>query len=297
MTEKSRALALGFFDGVHIGHKALLELVIQRAAENSMIPSVLNFDIHPDNLLHSNTTPLLYNNEKRREIFLREFGISDIILLHFDIGLMQTEWDVFLDSLIREHHVQWLVAGYDFRFGYRGCGTSETLQKYCREKGIGCDIVPPVLKDGEVVRSSLIRKCILEGDMGRANDLLGRPYSIGGIISEGHHIGTKIGFPTINLVIPEQQIVPHFGVYATMAALNGKGYPSITNVGVRPTFSNLNKITIETHVLDFQEVLYGCNAEIFFYGFIRDEIPFPDASALSDQIRIDIGKAKEILAE
>ena len=296
MTCNSRALALGFFDGVHIGHKALLELVNQRAKEHSMIPSVLNFDIHPDNLLCSNTTSLIYDNEKRREIFLREFGISDIILLHFDVQMMQTEWDVFLDFLIREYHVRWLVAGYDFRFGYRGSGTTEMLLKYCRENGIGCDIVQPVVKDGEIVRSSLIRKYIQNGDMKRANDFLGRPYSIEGVVCRGYHVGTEIGYPTINIMIPEQQIIPHFGVYATITSLNGKRYPSITNVGVRPTFSTSDIISIETHILEFHELLYDCKVEISFYGFIRDEIRFSDASALTGQIETDIETAKKILA-
>ena len=297
MIENNRVLALGFFDGVHIGHKALLDTVNHRASQFSLIPSVLSFDIHPDDLLYSNSTPLLYSDKKRSEILLREFGISDIILLHFDESLMKTEWDRFLDNLIENYHVKWLVAGYDFRFGYQGAGTADRLKEYCFEKEIGCDIVPAIMQDGEIVRSSLIRTCIQKGNMKLADKLLGRPYTIDGIVQKGYHIGTKIGFPTVNLLIPDRQIVPHFGVYATKTILNGKSFPSITNIGVRPTFSSSEQVTVETYILDYHQALYDSMIEIAFYGFIRDEIRFSDASELSAQIRKDIFEAKAILAK
>ena len=297
MTESNRVLALGFFDGVHMGHKALLDIVNNRASQYSLIPSVLNFDIHPDNLLHSCSTPLLYSDEKRRDILLHEFRISDIILLHFDVGMMKTEWDRFLDYLIEKYHVRWLVAGYDFRFGYRGEGSAEKLKEYCLEKEIGCDIVPAVILDGEAVRSSRIRTCIHDGNIDLANRLLGRPYSMEGIVRKGQHIGTRIGFPTVNLLIPERQIIPRFGVYATNTILNGKALPSITNIGIRPTFSSSEQVTVETYILNYHQALYDSEIEIVFYGFIRDEIRFSNASELSAQIRKDISQANVILTE
>ena len=295
MTQTDRVLAMGFFDGVHCGHKVLLETTVRRAVEQERIPSVLSFDIHPDTLLSHHESELIYGEEKRKQILADEFGITDIIRLHFDEAMMRTPWEDFLRFLIEEHQVKWFVVGYDFRFGHKGEGTAEKIEVFCRETGLGCDIIPPVELDGEVVRSNSIRGCIRNGEIERANRLLGRNFSLEGVVGSGYHIGSKIGFPTVNLQIPAGQIVPRFGVYATKVRLGEKEYPSVTNVGTRPTFSDDPSVTVETYILDFAEDLYGKAVEILFAAFLRPEKKFPNAEALTEQIRKDVAAASAIL--
>ena len=297
MTDKGRVIALGFFDGVHIGHKALLDRVNERAAEHGLIPSVINFDTHPDSLVFNRKVDLIYDNDKRIEIINKEFGISDIIMIHFDRAMMETPWDEFLRRLIEKHSLRWVVIGYDFRFGWKGLGTPDKVSQFCRENGIGFDLIPAVEKDGETVSSTLIRSCISSGEMEKAEALLGRPFSISGEILHGHNVGTRIGYPTINLIISEKISVPSFGVYATQTLVKGMKYPSITNVGTRPTFYTDSEITVETNILDYSEDLYEENAEIYFYKKIRSEQKFSSPEELTARISKDVEEVRRFFAE
>ena len=293
MTDKGRVIALGFFDGVHIGHKALLDRVCERAAENDLIPSVFNFDTHPDALVFGRKVDLIYESDKRIEIIRDEFGISDIIVIHFDRAMMETPWDQFLKSLIEKHSLKWVVIGYDFRFGWKGLGTPEKVKCFCEENGLGFDLIPAVLSEGETVSSTLIRDCIRSGKMEKADALLGRPFSIQGDILHGHNVGKGLGYPTINMKISEKISVPSFGVYVTKTLVNGIEYASITNVGTRPTFYTDSEITVETNILDYSDDLYGQKAEIFFYKKIRDERKFASPEELTGQISNDVREVRE----
>ena len=288
MSDKGRVIALGFFDGVHIGHKALLDKAKERAAQMDLIPSVMNFDVHPDSLVFNRKIDLIYGCEKRTEIIKNDFEIDDIIMINFDKELMQTPWDVFLSGLAAEKKMKWTVIGYDFRLGYKGLGTPEKISDFCAENGIGLDIIPAVELKGNVVSSTLIRNCVNAGDIETANEMLGRPFSISGRIESGKQLGHKIGYPTINTKIENGITVPSFGVYATKTLIKGKLLESITNIGKRPTFYSDSEITLETNIFKCSEDLYGENSEIFFYKKIRDELKFFDASELSSQISEDI---------
>ncbi|MDO5444736.1 MAG: bifunctional riboflavin kinase/FAD synthetase [Eubacteriales bacterium] len=291
-----RCIALGFFDGVHLGHAALLNRVKERAAENGLSPAVLTFDMHPDILVHREDLRLITDCDSRKEILSRCFGIEDVIVIPFDVQMMNTSWEDFLSRLIGEYEVSHIVVGYDFTFGAKGAGNAEKLLTWCGDHGIGCDVINPVIIDGVVVSSTLIRELIRKGDMEAAFNFLGHPYCISDTVQPGYQIGRKMAAPTINMRIPEGTVVPAFGVYATKAIFpDGSEFDAVTNIGVRPTFGENNEITVETHILDFSENIYGVTVRVDFYSFIRQEEKFSDCLALSEQIKRDAERARELL--
>lgn len=294
MPEIKRAIALGFFDGVHLGHAALLKKTKQRAEEIDAVPSVLSFDVHPDMLVFGKDVPLINSALGREEIIRRCFGIDNIVFIHFNQHVMRMPWDEFIDSLIRELNISWIVVGHDFCFGYKGEGTAERLKAYCEARGIGCDIIPAVTVDGRVVSSTHIRELIAEGEIEQANRLLGHPHSLADTVHSGYHLGTKMGTPTINMFFPEGVLVPKHGVYATRVYLEGgANYVAVTNVGVRPTVSSSGRVSVESFLLDYSGNLYGRQARVDFYSFIRPERRFDDFEELSAQIKHDAETARE----
>lgn len=294
MSEIKRAIALGFFDGVHLGHAALLEMTKRRAAEINAIPSVLSFDVHPDTLVFNKEVPLINSALGREEIIRRCFGIDNVVFIHFNKHVMHMPWEEFIDSLVHELNIGWIVVGHDFCFGYRGEGTAPRLKAYCEQRGIGCDIIPAVTVDGRVVSSTYIRELIANGDIEQANRLLGHPHSLADTVHSGYHLGTKMGTPTINMFFPEGVLVPRHGVYATRVYLEGgTNYVAVTNVGVRPTVSDDNRVSVESFLLDYSGNLYGRQARVDFYSFIRPERKFADFEELSEQIKLDAETARE----
>ena len=294
MAETKRAIALGFFDGVHIGHGSLLEKTKQRAVEIGAMPSVLSFDVHPDNLVFNIEVPLINSPIGREEIIRRCYGIDNVVFIHFNKHVMCMPWQEFIDSIIDELNIGWVVVGHDFCFGYKGEGKAEKLKIYCEERGIGCDIMPPVMLDGRVVSSTYIRKLIADGDMEEAARYLGHPHTLSDTVHSGYHIGRKLGTPTINMHFPEGVIIPRHGVYAAKVYLEGgESYVAVTNVGIRPTVGNGNSVTVESHLLDYSGNLYGRQARVEFYKFLRPERRFSGFEELSTQIRRDTESAKE----
>ena len=297
MVESKRVIALGFFDGVHLGHAALLERAVERAAEQKAIPSVLSFDTHPDTLVFGKEVPLLNSNRGREQLIRRLFGIDDVILLHFDRRMMEMPWNKFLDSILRELRVCWVVAGHDFCFGHRGEGTPDKLRGYCLEHGVGCDIIPAVKVDGRVVSSTYIRELIRQGNMEEAQRFLGHPHTLEDTVHSGYHLGTKMGVPTINMRFPPEVLVPRHGVYATHVYLeNGEAYRAVTNVGVRPTVSRDEQVSVESHLLNYTGDLYGRRARVEFARFLREERRFDSLQELSEQIQADAQAAERYFA-
>ena len=293
MNEIRRAIALGFFDGVHIGHGALLEKTKERAAEIGATASVLSFDVHPDKLVFGNDVPLINSSLGREEIIRRCYGIDNVVFLHFNKHTMRIPWKDFLDEIIERLNLVWIVVGHDFRFGYKGEGTSEKLKAYCEEKGIGCDIIQAVTLDGRIVSSTYIRTLIAEGEMEQAARYLGHPHTLADTVRSGYHLGTRLGTPTINMYFPDGVIVPRHGVYAAKVYLeDGSSHIAVCNVGVRPTVSDNNRVNIESHLLDFSGNLYGRQARIEFYRFIRPEKKFGSFEELAEQIHRDADEAR-----
>lgn len=288
MSKIERAIALGFFDGVHIGHGALLERTKLRAEEQGLVPSVLSFDIHPDNLVFGGEVPLINSALGREDIIRRLYGIENVVFMHFSPSVMHMPWREFIDSIVEEMHIRQIVIGHDFSCGYHGEGKAEKIRGYCRELGIGCDVIPPVTLDGRVVSSTYIRQLIADGEMEQAARYLGHPHTLADTVRSGYHLGTKMGTPTINMSFPQGVIVPRHGVYAARVYLeNGESFAAVTNVGVRPTVSEGGPVNVESHLLDYSGNLYGRQARLEFYRFIRDERKFDSREALFRQIRRD----------
>ena len=289
MTDNKKVMALGFFDGIHVGHAELLNRTKERAAEVGAVPSVLTFDIHPDTLVFKKNIPLINSAYDRENIIQRCFGIEDILFIHFSQKVMHMDWQEFIDELIDEMNLVWIVVGHDFCFGYKGLGTAEKLKAHCECRGVGCDIIPAVCRDGIVVSSTLIRELITSGNIEKANGYLGRPHTLTDTVRSGYHLGTKIGSPTINMRIPEGVIVPRHGVYAAKAYLaDGREFISVTNIGVRPTVSDENNVSVESYLLDFSGNLYGTTVRIELFSFLRPERKFDSAEELSRQIKQDV---------
>lgn len=297
MSDIKRAIALGFFDGVHIGHGALLEKTKERAAQSGASPAVLSFDVHPDNLVFGRETPLINSAEDRTDVIRRIYGIDDVVFLHFNRALMEMPWREFIENIISQLNIGWIVVGHDFCFGYKGEGTARRLKDYCLAHDIGCDIIPPVMLDGRVVSSTYIRSLIAQGDMEQARRYLGHPYFLTNTVCSGYHLGTKMGTPTTNIFFPQGVLVPRHGVYVTRVVLrDGRSYAAATNVGVRPTVSNSARANVESHILDFSGNLYGQKARVEFYSFIRPEMKFDDVQILSSHIKHDSETAKNYFA-
>ena len=290
---KQKVMALGFFDGIHVGHAALINKIKQRAEETGAEPAVLTFDVHPDNLVFKKTVPLINSAEDRENILSRCFGIDDVVVIHFNQRVMHMDWQDFIDELIDEMNLRWIVVRHDFCFGYKGLGTAEKLKAYCAERGVGCDIIPAVCRDGVVVSSTLIRQLIETGEMEKANEYLGHPHTLTDVIRTGYHLGTKMGTPTINMSFPQGVIIPRHGVYAAKAYIDGQEYMSVTNVGIRPTVSDSGNVNVESFLLDFCGNLYGHRARIDFYKFLRPERKFDDVNELAAQIKSDAQTTRE----
>lgn len=294
MGEFRRAIALGFFDGVHIGHGALLRKTTERAAELGVVPTVLSFDVHPDKLVTGKDVPLINSASDREEIIRRCYGIDDVVFVHFDERIMRMPWREFAGNAIRDLGLAWIVVGHDFRFGYRGEGTAEKLKAFCEEKGIGCDIIQAVRLDGRIVSSTYIRTLIADGDMEQAARYLGHPHTLRDAVHPGFHLGTRLGVPTVNMYFAEGVIVPRHGVYAARAYLeDGSFCSAVANIGVRPTVSDGQSVNVETHLIGFSGNLYGQQVRVEFYKFLRPEVKFEDNGELARQIRRDIDSAGE----
>ena len=303
LNKSKRVIALGFFDGVHRGHGALLKRVVEKSRELGAVASAFTFDRSPTAAITGQVVPLL---EDRAWLMRTCYGIQEVIVSSFD-GMMRMDWrDFITEYLVKELGVVHVVAGHDFHFGYMGKGNPQRLQETCAQLGIGCDIIGKVeleditisstyirtlIAQGEMDRavefSTYIRTLIAQGEMDRAVEFLGHPHVLTNRVTHGKKIGSSsLGFPTVNLQIPSPVIVPAFGVYATQVSVAGQRYTAVTNVGVRPTVEdNDGRVTVEGFILDFSGDLYGQELRMEFYHRIREERKFSSFQALSDEIR------------
>ncbi|GAE87523.1 riboflavin kinase [Acetivibrio straminisolvens JCM 21531] len=197
------------------------------------------------------------------------------------------------DILVGKFNMRLAVAGFNYRFGYRGQGDTELLHKMGNELGFKVIVIEPIMLEEEVVSSTRIRSYILEGDMDRVFAFLGRHYSVAGKVEKGRRVGNTIGFPTANIYPEEYLVLPSNGVYITKTLIDGKMHPSISNIGNNPTFGGLDKISVETYILDFEKSIYGKEIEVFFISKLRGEIKFDSVKELTDQIEKDIEIAKK----
>lgn len=275
--------ALGFFDGVHLGHKALLERCRGLAEAAGMAAGVVTFASHPDTLVLGNPPPLINTPYDREKLLRQRFGMDSVITLPFDRAMMDMPWRDFLELLMRDYAAGGFVCGDDFRFGRRGEGTAELLWEACQSWGLPGAAVPEQTLDGIRVSSTYIRSQIESGDMATAVRFLGHPHILSGQVVHGHQLGRRLGIPTANLRLPEGLAVPRFGVYACRCTVDGKSYPAVTNIGTRPTVEG-HSVTVEPWILDYAGDLYGRELTLEFHFFLRPERRFDSLEALKEEV-------------
>ena len=272
-----RVIALGFFDGVHLGHGALLQTVRKKAEELGAVPAAFTFDKSPTAVITGQAVPLLSTVDDRILLMRKCYGIQEAVVAPFD-AMQRMDWADFVARyLVGELGVVHVVAGHDFHFGYMGKGNPTRLRAKCAELGVGCDIIQKVEQDGITISSTYIRNLVAQGEMERAVEFLGHPHILTQQVGHGKGIGhSALGFPTVNLRIPDGVIVPAFGVYATQIWVDGQRRAAVTNVGVRPTVKdNDGRITVEGFILDFDGDLYGRQVRMEFHKRLRGERKFP----------------------
>lgn len=295
MIEK-QVLALGFFDGVHLGHGALLSACRSMANALCVDAAALTFDTHPDTLV-TGQTPGLINSARDRETLMKGlYHMDRVLTLHFDQAMMHTPWQDFFQELLTRYQAAGLVCGHDFRFGDRGTGNAILLEQACREAGIPCTVVPEQKLEGFTISSTYIRQLLSEGEMERAGRFLGHPHILTGTVVSGRRIGHTWGIPTANLTLPEGVLPPRFGVYACRTQVWGKPYLAVTNVGTRPTV-NGHQPRAEAWLLDFSGDLYGQELTLEFHAFLRPEVKFPSAQALQAEIQKNAAQARAFFGE
>ena len=296
---RERVIALGFFDGVHLGHGALLLRAAEEAKKRGCESAVFTFDRPPKEVITGIPCPLINSPEDRAELVKRLYGIDEMIMVPFDDEMRTTPWDRFVtDILVGRYGAVHLVAGHDHHFGHRNQGSPELLREKCTELGLGCDIIPAVTIDGVTVSSTHIRKLLEEGDVETARAFLGHPHVLTQTVGHGRQLGRTIGIPTANLVAPPHVLLPKRGVYAAKITLpDGRAFGGVTNVGVRPTVNNGQDVTVEPWILDFDGDLYGQAIRVEFFRRLRDERKFESLDALRSQIETDAVKTREAYPE
>ncbi len=294
----SPSVAIGNFDGVHLGHRELLSRTVRSAHERGKEAVVYTFDPHPRVVLNKVQDVPRINTEKEREQILEDIGIDVLILAEFTPEYASQAPEQFVENtLVEELGVRSLFVGENYRFGKGRAGTAAMLKKTGHELGFTVHIIPSVKVEGVVVSSSGIRSLLLSGEIRRANELLGRYFRIGGKVIHGHSRGKKLGFPTANIK-PDPKLCPPDGVYAVYCILEDdphKMLPGLMNIGWNPTFKD-RKASYETHILDFDRDIYGQRMEILMVDRIRPELTFKGIEDLKEQIRKDIEMSKMIFS-
>ena len=288
-------LALGFFDGVHRGHAALLRQAVLVSEREGIPSAVMTFDTHPDTLVRGEPVELINSAPDRAWLIRHYFHIDRVEFFRFTEDTMRTPWRTFLDTIRSELGAVHFVVGYDFRFGWRGEGTAALLRNYCRENALGCDIIDPVVLDGITVSSTYIRGLLKAGNMREAERFMGHPHILSDMVRHGRALGRKLGAPTVNMRFAPGVLIPRYGVYAAKAHLREGVFSAVTNIGVRPTVSSDNTVSVESHLLDYSGNLYGRPVLLEFVEHIRDEIAFSSVDELSAQISADTERARSIL--
>lgn len=277
-----KIFALGFFDGIHLGHQALLETCCRAAREQDAKACAITFQQHPQSLFVPNP-PKLINDQESRIHLLRQYGIGPVFAYPVTKEIMSMAWQEFLEELL-ECDAVGFVCGTDFRFGCRGEGNAEKLALFCEERGLSCSIVSDQMLDGIRVSSSHIRNLLQNGQLEEAIRFLGHPHVMLGKVIGGRKLGRTIGIPTANLALPEHVVeLPH-GVYACKATVDGREYLAVTNIGSRPTVGG-HHVTVEPWLLDFEGDLYGKHMVLCFYSFLRPEKKFDSLEALKEEIQ------------
>ena len=278
-------VTLGKFDGLHLGHKELINEVLK---SDGLTKVLFTFDVNPSEVLFDKNMKLIYTNEERR-LLVKDFNLDYMIDFPFTRETIETAADEFIEKIIHNKlGAKKLVVGTDFRFGKDRLGDVKLLQKRSKNFGYELKVIEKKKMYGEEISSTRIRNFISKGDVTMAGNLLGRPFSFSGEIIHGNHLGHTIGMPTINIKPDESKLLPLFGVYASYTELDGMKYQGRTNIGVKPTIKGNNEAGVETRLFEFDKDVYGHFAKVSLTDFIRPEMKFDSLEALKNQMRLDI---------
>ena len=286
---------IGNFDGVHIGHRCLIEDIVSRAARLQGTPVLITFHPHPLQVLAPDNAPRLLQTLRQRLATIEALGIELVVVLHFTPEFARISAREFAARILwRELQLHEIHVGPSFAFGHRREGSFNLLREIGGELGFGVQKVPQVQFRGSRVSSTAVRQALMTGQAALSRRLLGRPYELEGEIVRGTSTGAEMSVPTANLKTPNE-LIPRHGVYVTRLTLDGRRYRAVTNIGVRPTFTGGGteaQTTVESHLIDFEGDIYGRSVGLEFLVRLRDERRFPDPQALGSQIRQDVGHAR-----
>ncbi len=291
-TRFNTGVALGNFDGIHLGHQMLINKMILESKKLGLKSSLLLFKNHTK-LTINNIKPRIITTYEQKLKIAEELGIDIVYVMDFDKEIMKLSPEKFIKNIIIDKmNSKLIVVGFDYKFGYKASGDSNLLIDLSKKYGLKIEVLKPIYENKEIIGSTEIRNLIKDGNVCKANKVLGRPYSIIGKVIEGSNRGHKLGFPTANIEVNLELSIPKTGVYKTNTIFKGKTYKSLTNIGYNPTF-NEKKLKIETHILDFNKNIYGEIIEIDFLDFLRDDIKFDTKEDLINQLNEDIKRIKK----
>ena len=295
--ERHSTITIGVFDGVHRGHRYLIDKLLEEARSAGTLAGVVTFRNHPITVLRPGARALFLTDLDERVRLLKELGVDFVVPIRFDRELASLSSRDFLGHLYDRLRMRRLVVGPDFAMGRGRDGTLETLPAIAESVGFGFKSVDLMTDSAGVVKSTTIRNSILEGDVSRAARMLGRNFSVSGVVGHGEERGRELGFPTANLEVSPDMIFPGDGIYAAWARLGSGSYMAATSIGVRPTFDDGENRTIEAYLLDFSEDIYGQTLRLEFVRRLRGEEKFDSIQALLDQMDDDVLRTREILAD
>ncbi|HPN37332.1 MAG TPA: bifunctional riboflavin kinase/FAD synthetase [Melioribacteraceae bacterium] len=294
---RGSVVTVGTFDGIHEGHKSLIEILLQVSYKTNLMHFIVTFEPHPRMVLgNKDDVKLITTLDEKLEIF-KLYGIESVLIIKFTEEFSKISYEDFIKKYIVEKlNVKYFLIGHDHRFGKNREGDENKLLELAKEYNFNVIAVPPMVINNEAISSSLIRNLINKGELNIANTYLGRHFKLEGIVVEGSKRGRELGFPTINLKIAEEKIIPFNGVYAVTCIINGREYFGMMNVGNRPTFDNLPTKTVEINLFDFNKEIYGETVLVTVYDFIRDEVKFSRKEDLIEQLYLDRATIRNYLS-
>lgn len=286
------SIALGNFDGVHLGHIALIKSMIEDSKKFNIKSSILLFENHTKTTTQGHAPELLTDNIQRENI-IRDAGVDILYKIDFDLYLRKLSAEEFVRNiLIEKLNIKSVTVGYDYKFGYKAQANAKDLHAFGDKYGFKVNIVEPVMLKGEIISSTKIRQYLKQGKIQKANDMLGRNYTLRGKVVPGKNLGNKLGFPTANINLSDKYLIPKNGVYRTITEIEDEFYYSISSIGKNPTFDE-KETKIETHILDFNKDIYGKDIEIQIIEYLRSEKKFNNLQELKNQIKYDIEIVKK----
>lgn len=293
----SRVLAIGEFDGVHLGHREVISRAVERGNDLQLPAAIMTFHPHPRQVLGLDKYTQLLTPLSAKQEQLRELGVHTTYVVEFNESFMRVTPEQFVEQMLVPLGVNTVFVGFDFTFGFKGAGTPDTLCDLAKGR-FAVEVIRPYLLHGEKVSSTQIRSLLLNGDVEEASTLLGRPYKLQGTVVHGDGRGRTIGFPTANVEVNEAYVIPARGVYAVQATVRGRKVGGVMNVGVKPTFdTELLQPVLEAHLFDFSESIYDEKIDVELLSFIRHERKFDSVQELISQIGKDAEEARSIYAQ